>query len=137
MMSDFNLNSKSFYTALNSNTLIGSKCNKCGKLVSPQRAICPKCQSNDVEIVEFSGNGRLVAFTVIFVPPTHMAEAGYSNKNPYCVGIVELEEGPRVTAQILDVDMQQPHNIKIGKPVTMTIIERGSEEEHHKYLAFK
>ena len=136
-MSDFNLYSKSFYSALNSDKLIGSKCNACGHLVSPQRGICPQCQSNDVEVVEFSGKGTLVAFTVISVPPTHMAEAGYSNKNPYCVGIVELEEGPRVTAQILDVDMQQPQNIKIGKPVTMTIIERGSEDEHHKYLAFK
>jgi uncharacterized OB-fold protein len=136
-MSEFNLNSKSFYTALNSEKLIGTHCNACGHQVSPQRAICPKCQSDQVEIVEFSGKGKLVAFTVVSVPPTHMAEAGYSNKNPYCVGIVELEEGPRVTAQILDVDVYAPQTIKIGKTLSMTTIERGTEENRKKFLAFE
>lgn len=136
-MSDFNLTSKNFYTALAMDKLIGSKCKVCGHQVSPQRAICPQCQSADVKIVEFSGKGKLAAFTVISVPPTQMAEAGYSGVNPYCVGIVELEEGVRITAQILDVETSAPQSIKIGKPLTMTTIERGSEENRKKYLAFK
>ena len=66
-----------------------------------------------------------------------MAEAGYSGKNPYCVGIVELEEGPRVSAQILDVDMANPDQIGIGRELTMTTVERGEDEQRQKFLAFK
>ena len=136
-MAELNVENKSFYTALESEKLIGSKCKQCGYQVSPQRAICPQCHSEDVEIVEFSGKGKLVAYTVIYVPPTQMAEAGYSGKNPYCVGIVELEEGVRITAQILDVDVFAPQSIKIGLPLTMTTIVRGTEEQSKHYLAFK
>ena len=136
-MSDFSLNSKNFYTALDADKLLGSKCKVCGYQVSPQRAICPKCQSDEVEVVELKGKGKLAAFTIISVPPTQMAQAGYSGKNPYCVGIVELDEGVRITAQILDVDMFNPQSIRIGKPLTMTTIERGEGENRKKYLAFK
>lgn len=136
-MGEFNIDSKSFYIALESEKLIGSKCKVCGYQVSPQRAICPQCQSDEVEVVEFSGKGKLVAYTIIFVPPTHMAEAGYSGKNPYCVGIVELEEGVRITAQILDVDVFAPQSIKIGMPLTMTTIIRSTKEQPKRFLAFK
>ncbi len=137
MMVDQTFDSKQFYNALDSGKLIGSKCKKCGFLVSPQRAICPKCQSDDVMIIELSGKGKLAAYTVISVPATQMAEAGYSNKNPYCVGIIELDEGVRVTAQVLDVDVFEPAKIKIGKTLSMTTVERGEGDNKKKYLAFR
>jgi len=136
-MSDYPYSTKEFYTALDRKELTGSTCTHCGHKVVPAREICPKCKINGMEITTFSGKGKLAAYSVIFVPPTHMVEAGHSSKNPYCVGIVELEEGPRVAAQILDVDLENPKNITIGKPLTMTIIERGEEENRRNYLAFK
>jgi len=136
-MAEYTMNSKDFYIALGEDKLIGSKCEKCGFQTAPQRAICPKCQSDAMEIIEMGGKGKLAAYTIIAVPPTKMAEAGYSHKNPYCVGVVELDEGVRVTAQILDVDINAPQHIKIGKPLMMTTIERGEGEDRRKYLAFK
>ena len=131
------MNSKQFYKALEDGKLIGSHCSKCGSFNIPQRQICPKCYWDKSEIVDFSGNGKLVAFTVISVPPVMMAEAGYDAKNPYCSGIVELVEGPRISAQMLDVEVKNPENIKIGTPLKMTTITRGSEEKKAVYLAFK
>jgi uncharacterized OB-fold protein len=100
--------------------------------------------SNNMEWAQLSGRGKLVAFTVIGVGPIPMLEAGYNRDNPYCAGIVEVEEGPRVSAQILGVDVGDPKNIKIGTPVTAEFVERGSwhfVEELAKtkkmYLAFK
>jgi len=97
-----------------------------------------------MEWVELSGRGKLVAFTVIGVGPMPMIDAGYSRDNPYCAGIVEVEEGPRISAQILGVDVARPENIKIGTPLTADFVERGSwhfVEELAKmrkmYLAFK
>jgi uncharacterized OB-fold protein len=136
-MSEFSMNSKDFYKALNEKKLIGSKCRRCGSIVIPQRKICPECQSDQTEIISFSGKGKLAAYTVIFVPPVRMAEAGYGSKNPYCVGVVELAEGPRVSAQILDVDVTHPENIDIGMPLTMTTISRVEGEQENTYLGFK
>lgn len=136
-MGNSTMNCKDFYTALEDERLLGSRCQECGELTIPARLICPNCHSNQIEAYSYSGKGKLVAFTVIFVPPVLMAEAGYDAKNPYCSGIVELSEGPRISAQILDVDMKQPENIRIGTPMMMTTITRGAEEQQKTYLAFK
>lgn len=135
-MAEFTLNTKSFYTALDDGILLGSRCNICGFTAAPQRHICPKCHSDQMELVEFSGKGKLAAYTVIFVPPTEMQSAGYDSKNPYCVGIVTLDEGPRINAQILDLDLSRPEMIQIGMPLTMTTVTRGLEGSQHNYLAF-
>jgi len=136
-MTDFTLNTKSFYTALDEGVLLGSRCKTCGFTAAPQRLICPKCHSDKMELIEFSGKGKLAAYTVIFVPPTEMQLAGYDSKNPYCVGIVTLNEGPRVNAQILGLDLSKPELIQIGMPLTMTTVTRGLEDAQHNYLAFQ
>ena len=136
-MSEYGLSSKDFYKALSNAELIGSRCQDCGSYAIPQRHICPKCHSENNEIVMYSGKGKLVAYTVIFVPPVMMAEAGYDAKNPYCVGIVELEEGPRISAQILEVDIDQPENIIIGTEMAMETITRADGENKETFLAFK
>jgi len=136
-MIDTSYSSREFYTALGRDELAGSTCKNCGHKVVPARVICPECSHADMKPTLFSGKGRLAAYTVIHVPPTAMAEAGYSVKNPYCVGIVELEEGPRVSAQILDVDMANPDQIGIGRELSMTTVERGEGDQRQKFLAFK
>lgn len=136
-MSEYTTTSRDFYKALSAGDLIGSRCMDCGAVSVPQRQICPKCQSINNEVIILSGKGKLVAFTVISVPPVMMAKAGYDARNPYCVGVVELEEGARVSAQILDVDMNAPETIKIGTPLSMTTIARGEGENQEKFLAFK
>lgn len=136
-MSEYSMNSKDFYAALKNGDLIGSRCQNCSTYTIPQRQICPKCHSENTIIITYSGNGKLVAYTVIYVPPQKMAEAGFSAQNPYCVGIVELEEGPRISAQILDVDLENPENIEIGTLLKMTTITRGEGENQASFLAFK
>ena len=136
-MTDYTMISKDFYKALDNHQLIGSRCNKCSAYITPQRQICPKCHSDQTEIITFSGKGRLVAYTVISVPPVKMAKAGYDGKNPYCVGIIALDEGPRVSAQILNVDFAHPEKIKIGTKMVMTTIKRGEVDQEETFLAFQ
>lgn len=136
-MTELNLSTKSFFSALEEGKLIGSRCKKCGHIAAPQRQICPKCHSDPMELIEFSGRGKLAAFTVIYVPPTAMQQAGYDGKNPYCVGIVVLDEGPRVNAQILGLDLSHPEQIQIGTQLKMTTVSRGPEGTQHKFLAFE
>ena len=49
------------------------------------------------------GAGRLVALTSISIGPPAMQMEGFNRNNPYCTGVVELDEGPRVVARIEDV----------------------------------
>ena len=136
-MSEYTMISKEFYKALDEAQLIGSKCTQCGAYTAPQRQICPRCHSDQTEIITFNGRGKLAAYTVISVPPVKMAESGYDGKNPYCVGIITLDEGPRVSAQILNVDVAHPENIKIGTEMVMTTIKRVHEGQEKTFLAFE
>lgn len=136
-MSDYTTMSKEFFKALGEGQFIGSKCTHCGAVSVPPRQICPKCHSTDNVIIALSGKGKLAAFTVISVPPVMMAEAGYDAKNPYCVGIVELEEGARISAQILGFDLVAPEKIKIGTPLSKTTVTRGEGEAQETFLAFE
>ena len=129
--------SKSFEQALAEGKLIGSKCNDCGALITPQRLFCSKCGSMNTEVIEFSGKGKLAAFTVIYVASSPMANLGYGPKNPYCSGIVELEEGPRISAQITGFDLSVPASIKIGAPLEFEVVTVGEGEEVQHMLTFK
>jgi len=117
--------------------LMASRCIKCGGNYVPPRAICPKCHSEEMEWFETSGRGRLAAFTVIYSGPTFMVEQGFDRKNPYISGIVELEEGARISARITGVDPAKPHEIKIDSPVNVDFVEFGEGEGKKTYLVFK
>ena len=116
--------------------LMGARCLGCGALFVPPRAICTKCHGSEMEWVETSGEGRLVAFTCISIGPPAMVAEGYDRNNPYCSGAVELAEGPRVVAQIEGVDTRNPETIKIGMPVKATFFHQGAAESRKIVLGF-
>jgi uncharacterized OB-fold protein len=128
---------KSFSEFLDESKLMSSRCQSCGALHIPPRAMCPACYGGEIEWVEMSGQGELLAFTTVHIAPTAMIEAGYGRNNPYCAGIVRLAEGPAISAQIIGVDPAQPEQIAIGTPLRVAFIERGEGEEKHTYLAFE
>jgi uncharacterized OB-fold protein len=132
-----NLTSAAFYRFLDEHKLMGSRCRSCGALYLPPRPLCTACYGEEMEWVEMAGGGKLLAFTTIHVAPTAMIEAGYGRDNPYCSGIVKLDEGPAVSAQILDVDARRPEQIAIGMPLRVAFVERGEGEERRTYLAFR
>ena len=117
--------------------LTGSRCRTCGRLFLPSRTICPHCRSEDMESVDFRGRGKLIAFTVICVPPPMMLEEGFSREKPYCCGVVELEEGVRVSARVIGVDVNKPDSIKIGAPVEVEFVSYSRGKEDKVFLAFK
>jgi len=117
--------------------LMGSKCEKCGALYVPPRPICIKCHEADMQWIQMKGRGKLAAFTCIGIGPAFMAAEGYNRKNPYCVGVVELEEGARVDARIENVDTLNPEAIKVGMPMAAKFLHRGEGADKRTYLAFE
>jgi uncharacterized OB-fold protein len=136
-MSERTFNATGWYAYLKEGKLMGSRSKRTGKLYLPPRAMCPETFTTEMEWAEVSGKGQLIGFTVIVVAPTHMIEAGYGRDNPYCAGIVRLDEGPAVSAQILGVDVKHPESIKIGMPLKVSFIERGQGAESKTLLGFE
>jgi uncharacterized protein len=127
----------SFYQYMNEKKLMAARCGDCGGVYLPPRAICPRCHSERLEWLETSGKGKLAAFTAIGVGPTFMVQAGFGRDNPYVTGIVEMEEGVKISARILGVDAHKPESIQIGTPVTVAFVEQGEGEASKTYLAFQ
>ena len=125
-----------FEKYLHEDKLMGSRCGQCGALYVPPRPICVKCRSDDLVWEEMSGSGKLAAFTCISIGPSFMIAEGYNRNNPYCSGVVELDEGPRVDARIEGVDSKNPETIKIGKPLTVKFIHGQRDDRPITYLAF-
>lgn len=124
---------KSFYDFLKQKKIMGTKCKSCGETYLPPRPLCPKCVASNLEWVELEGKGKLVAFTVVAVAPTHMINAGYSRENPYVFGVVKLDSGPCISAQILKVDPKKPEDIAIGSRMIVEFVAR----EDKVLLGFK
>jgi len=117
--------------------LMGSRCKKCGAVFVPPRPICIKCYGDNIEWLEMRGSGKLCAFTCIAVGPPSMIEEGYTRENPYCSGVVELEEGARVVARIDGIDAKRPETIKIGMPLKTKFLRRGEGSLRKIILAFE
>lgn len=125
----------SFFQYVNEKKLMATRCVDCSGMYLPPRSICPRCHSQSLEWVETSGKGHLAAFTAIGVGPSFMVKAGFSRDNPYVTGIVELDEGIKISARIVGVDARNPAGIQIGTPVTVAFVEQA--EEGKMYLAFQ
>ena len=72
-------------------------CEACGRPHLPPGPICPFCLSDAIAWRDASGRGRITTFTVVHKAwfPSFAADL------PYNVVQVELEEGPRLTANLL------------------------------------
>lgn len=89
--------------------IIGVKCKKCSSVYFPPREVCLKCGSGNFEPHKLGKYGKIISYTVIRVPPE-----GFEKEVPYIVAIIELDDGPRLTAQVIDCD---PDEVKIGQRV--------------------
>jgi uncharacterized OB-fold protein len=136
-MDDRAFTGTSFYQFLGESKLMGARCQSCEALHVPPRAICPDCFGEEMVWEQMRGDGKLVAFTTVHIAPTAMLEAGYDRKHPYCAGIVQLAEGPRISAQILGLDALHPEEIEVGMPVHIAFVQRGEGEAQQTYLAFE
>ena len=127
----------SFEQYLNEKKLMGSHCSHCNTDFLLPRAICSRCYSDQLEWLEFCGKAKLAAFTSIYIAPTTMIAEGFGRNNPYLVGVVELDEGVKISAQILGLDASRPETVKIGSPLKVEFMVRGEGEATKTFLAFR
>jgi uncharacterized OB-fold protein len=90
--------------------LEAGKCSSCGKIYYPPRRVCP-CGGREFETVTLPDAGKVVTYTIIRVGPSD-----FTDEVPYALGIVEVDGGVRLMAQIVDVPLE---NIETGMPVRL------------------
>ena len=100
--------------ALKKNKLLGLRCKGCGTITVPPKMVCRKCASPDMEPVELSGRGKIQTFTTV-----NVGAEGRENEVPYIIVLVELDEGPWLMGNLIDIDPGKATMELIDKRVSM------------------
>lgn len=66
----------------------------------------------DSQKTVLGGAGEVLSYTIVTAPPQ-----AYAEQAPYVLALIQLDEGPVVTAQLTDVDVQG--SVEIGMRVEM------------------
>jgi uncharacterized OB-fold protein len=103
-----------YWESLKAHELKLQHCGGCGKFIFYPRGICPHCHSEELTWQPVSGKGSIHSFTIIY---RHWNPA-FNVNGPFAVALVELEEGPRLVANLADVEAD-PASISIGAPVEL------------------
>jgi uncharacterized OB-fold protein len=111
---DYKLTFKEYNKSLKRGKLTGLRCNDCGKYTCPPKMACQECGSTNLEAVQLKGTGKVVTFTVSYVP----AE-GRDAEVPYTIVMVELDEGPWLIGNLTDMDPNKVTTDLIGKQVQL------------------
>lgn len=86
---------KPFWEALREDRFLIHACENCDERFFPPSPICPHCHSSDVDWTETTERGTLFSFT-----RTHATAEAFDDE--LVVGVVELDEGPKLLAPIDD-----------------------------------
>jgi uncharacterized OB-fold protein len=101
-----------FWQAAADRRLLIQRCEDCGHHQFFPRPFCIACQSDAVAWVAAAGTGTVYTRTTVHL------EIASDLKPPYVVAVVELDEGPRLTTNLTDPDLE------IGERVAVAWRER-------------
>ena len=101
---------QSFWEACRNRRLEVSACDGCGHLFLPPGPCCPNCWSTELSVRAVSGRGRVYSY-VVYRRTYHPGMPA-----PYVVGLIELDEGPRLISNIVGCE---PEDVEIDLPVQL------------------
>jgi hypothetical protein len=103
---------KHFWEGARSGELLLQKCSACSHVYFPPRPFCPQCAAQDVQVLRASGRATLSSYVI-----HHRATPGFTP--PYSIAVVQLEEGPRMMTNIVEVE-QTPEALQLDMPLEVT-----------------
>ena len=105
--------SRPFWEAAKLHELLMPRCRLCDRLFFYPREVCPVCLRAEIDWQPVSGRGRLHSYTVIHQP----ANPAFRGDAPYVYAMVQLDEGPRMIANLVDC---APDAVQIDMPLVAT-----------------
>lgn len=106
-----------FWTGAKAGKLVLPHCNACSYVIWYPKVYCGACGSLDVAWREASGLGTIYSYTQV-----HRGEGPYRETESFVLGLVDLDEGPRILTNIIDTD---PARIEIGQRVRAVFHDAG------------
>jgi len=90
-----------FWDGTRDGKLMIQRCTTCNRHYFYPRPFCPfpDCSSQDVAWVQASGKGTLHTYLI-----NHRPAPGFEADAPYVIAVVQLEEGPRMMTNLVDVE---------------------------------
>jgi uncharacterized OB-fold protein len=101
-----------FWTAAYEGKLKMQKCGCCGTKNFYPKPWCVECGSRKLEWVEVKPTGTVYSFTTASLVMMNLP--GWKTDLPVTLCLVDLDEGPRMYAQLTDC---APHNVRFGMQV--------------------
>ena len=108
-----------FFAAGAEGRLLLATCDGCGEMRLPTSPACPSCLGEGYEWNEVSGRGTVYTFAIMH----QRYHAAWEPDLPYNIAVVELDEGPRMPANIIGIENDE---IAVGMPVEV-VWEREGE----------
>ena len=99
-----------FWEGCRRHELLLAECYACNKVHLPPGPVCPTCFSDDLGWRKASGLGTISAWTMVH----REWFAAFRDNIPYNAAQIELDEGPRLMSNIINVDNA---NLTIGMKV--------------------
>jgi uncharacterized protein len=109
-----------YWQSLADGRLSYQRCRNCGHAWLPARSQCPSCLQAVWEWTPASGKARLVSWVVYH----HAYHESFAARLPYTVAVIELDEGPRMTSNI--VSAADPEKLKIDQRLFLKIESEGN-----------
>lgn len=113
-----NADSLPYWNAARERRLVIRRCRSCGELHFMPRHLCPSCWSDDLEWIDAGGGGTVHSFTII----RRASAPAFAPRVPYVVALIDLNEGPRMMANVLGDDALL---VAIGDRVQLSFEDRG------------
>lgn len=101
---------KPFFDAAKHHQLVVQRCTQCGTHRFPAREICSNCLSRLAEWVPVSGNGEVFSYNIMH----QVYHPGFADEVPYAVVVIKLQEGAKITSNLVGVPARET---KVGMPV--------------------
>lgn len=109
-----------YWDAARQNRLVVQQCGCCKTRQFYPREFCTACLSDSLEWIDCGGGGTVYTYTINRRP----SNAALSEKVPYVVAMIDLDEGVRMMANIIDSPAEA---VRIGSRVRVCF-EQVSED---------
>jgi len=105
-----------FFSNLKSGRFTTTKCSGCGKMHWQPRAVCPDCNSENLQWVDLPKTGEVYAFTAMVLG----APLGMEKDMPFVIALVQLDGAEfRILSRIDDIKYE---DCRIGMKVRLKVI---------------
>jgi hypothetical protein len=108
---------KAFWEATREGRLLVQWCTSCDRGVFYPRVFCPHCAAGAGALEWRDASGRATVYAAVVEHRPEAAGAKFSGGQPYCVALVDLEEGVRMLTNVVGCP---PDDVHCGMAVGVT-----------------